>query len=234
MRKLVDEDVVERCIERFLEYADGSRSPSSGMKLMRDVMVAKGAVDPRSQVHGINKLLNFESDPELMCYVRLPSIVDAVRDLIGNDIYSIVTNVFNKPPEVDGRHPLHQDLRHFRIRPAEKIIAVWTALCPMNRENGCLAVVPGSHLGGLLEHETPDWEYVNYKFYGVTDKLLDKRLHIEMQPGDTIFFSPLLVHGSGRNRTQDFRRSISAHYVSAECWSTGSDWRQNEFVVPIT
>ena len=38
-----------------------------------------------------------------------------------------------------------------------------------------------------------------------------------MQPGDTVFFHPLLLHGSGRNRTSGFRRAISAHYASAEC-----------------
>jgi len=38
-----------------------------------------------------------------------------------------------------------------------------------------------------------------------------------MEPGDTVFFHPLLLHGSGRNRTEGFRRAISAHYASAAC-----------------
>ena len=32
------------------------------------------------------------------------------------------------------------------------------------------------------------------------------RVHLEMQPGDTVFFHPLLIHGSGRNRTDGFRK----------------------------
>jgi ectoine hydroxylase-related dioxygenase (phytanoyl-CoA dioxygenase family) len=43
------------------------------------------------------------------------------------------------------------------------------------------------------------------------------RVHLEMEPGDTVFFHPLLLHGSGQNRTDGFRRAISAHYASAEC-----------------
>jgi ectoine hydroxylase-related dioxygenase (phytanoyl-CoA dioxygenase family) len=30
--------------------------------------------------------------------------------------------------------------------------------------------------------------------------------------GDTVFFHPILIHGSGPNRTQGFRKAISTHY----------------------
>ena len=32
------------------------------------------------------------------------------------------------------------------------------------------------------------------------------RAHLEMGPGDTVFFHPLLIHGSGMNRTSGFRK----------------------------
>jgi phytanoyl-CoA hydroxylase len=32
-----------------------------------------------------------------------------------------------------------------------------------------------------------------------------------------VLFHPHLIHGSGRNRTQGFRRSILTHYASAHC-----------------
>ena len=32
------------------------------------------------------------------------------------------------------------------------------------------------------------------------------RVHLEMGPGDTVFFHPLLIHGSGMNRTEGFRK----------------------------
>ena len=31
-------------------------------------------------------------------------------------------------------------------------------------------------------------------------------VHLEMGPGDTVFFHPLLIHGSGMNRTNGFRK----------------------------
>ena len=33
-----------------------------------------------------------------------------------------------------------------------------------------------------------------------------ERVHLEMQAGDTVFFHPLLIHGSGTNRTNGFRK----------------------------
>ena len=38
-----------------------------------------------------------------------------------------------------------------------------------------------------------------------------------MEPVDTVLFHPLLLHGSGSNRSGGFRRAISGHYASAEC-----------------
>lgn len=31
-------------------------------------------------------------------------------------------------------------------------------------------------------------------------------LHLEMNAGDTVFFHPLLIHGSGANQTNGFRK----------------------------
>jgi phytanoyl-CoA hydroxylase len=58
---------------------------------------------------------------------------------------------------------------------------------------------------------------VNRGFFAAEGVDLEARIHLEMQPGDTLLFHPLLVHGSGRNRSGDFRRAISTHYASTQC-----------------
>ena len=220
--------------KRFVDLAHGLATLPPGMIAMRDVMVVKGAVDPVTPLHAINKILNFEADPVLFDYARdqrvhgiARQLVDATQD---EPLYVITTNVFNKPPGVDGRHPLHQDLRYFRLRPAGGIVAAWTALAPCTRETGCLAVLPGSHLGELRAHGDPDWDYVNRAFYGVEGVDRAERVHVEMQPGDTLFFHPLLIHGSGRNRSDNFRRAISAHFASSRCETDERDWKTGPHV----
>ena len=78
--------------------------------------------------------------------------------------------LINKPPGVDGRHPLHQDLLYFPFRPADRIIGTWTAMVPCDRTNGCLVVVPGSHKGPLLEHENT---IVQLRFGQIVQKRLE-------------------------------------------------------------
>lgn len=217
---------------RFLAIINGEASLSGNMKIMRDVMVVKGAVEPVSPAHAVNKLLCLEEDPTLFAYARQAQLVSAVQSLLGDHIFSLSSNVFNKPPGVDGRHPMHQDLRYFKLQPADRIVGVWTAMLPASRASGCLAVLPGSHRQGLLDHENPDWDYVNHGFYGISEVDLDQRQHVEMQPGDTLLFHPLLVHGSGRNRSDQFRRAISTHYAAGDCVSQGRgaeerDWHDN-------
>jgi len=226
---LIDTDELARYNERFESIVAGREALAPGMKIMQDVMVVKGAVQPATPTHGVNKVLCLEEDPTLFAFAHHSGLVAAVASIIGREIYSLSSNVFNKPPGVDGKHPMHQDLRYFKLSPADKIIGVWTAMLPALRETGCLSVIPGSHKRGPLEHENPDWEFVNYGFYGVRDLDISQRVHVEMQPGDTLLFHPLLIHGSGSNKGEDFRRAISVHFASDECESPDKDWRNNPF-----
>ncbi len=225
---LIEEAALKRYNDRFESLVRGEQALPPGMKLMQDVMVVKGAVQPASELHAVNKLLCFEEDEVLFDFAQHPGLMSAVRSLIGEEIYSLSSNIFNKPPGVDGKHPMHQDLRYFKIGPADKIVGVWTAMFPATRESGCLAVIPGSHTRGMLEHESPDWEFVNHGFFGIEDLDLSQRQHVELQPGDTLLFHPLLIHGSGTNTSDHFRRAISIHCASAECAGEG-DWKSNRF-----
>ncbi|CAG2175216.1 unnamed protein product, partial [Oppiella nova] len=119
------------------------------------------------------------------------------------------------------RHPLHQDISYFPLRPMDGIVCAWTAMETVNRANGCLVCIPGTHKGAHLEHWYPEWDGgVNKGYYGVKDMPAtgyERRVHLEMEAGDCIFFHPLLIHGSGTNRTQGFRKAISCDYASSDC-----------------
>ena len=70
---------------------------------------------------------------------------------------------------------------------------------------------------------------VNFAYHGIQLKegndnsngmsinsVLAQRVHLEMAPGDTVFFHPLLIHGSGTNLSPQNRRSISVHYCNSK------------------
>ncbi|NKB97602.1 MAG: hypothetical protein GKR90_03755 [Pseudomonadales bacterium] len=225
LRGLIEEKDLVKYDARFREYVMSQRALPADMKIMQDVMVVKGEVNPETPVHSVNKLLCLENDDVLFSFAHHPELVSAVQSLLGTELYTVSSNVFNKPPGVDGRHPMHQDLRYFRLRPASGIVGVWTAMLPATREHGCLAVIPGTHRGDLLDHANPDWDFVNHGFFGIDGIDLEQRVHMEMEPGDTLLFHPLIVHGSGRNRTEDFRRAISIHYAAGSCESPKENWQ---------
>jgi phytanoyl-CoA hydroxylase len=216
VRGLFDADELAPWLARTRALASGEAKPPAPMKLVRDVMVAKGAVVPRTPEHAICKINFFENDPVLAEYAHAPKLLDRIEALLGPKLLFVNSMVVTKPPGVDARHPLHQDLLYFGFRPGDAVVGTWTALEPVTRANGCLAVLPGSHRGELLKHEVPDWDFVNFGFLGVSGiDASSERVHVEMEPGDTLLFHSLLIHGSGTNRTEGFRRAISAHYARA-------------------
>ena len=57
---------------------------------------------------------------------------------------------------------MHQDLHYFPFRPTDKIVCAWTAMEKVDRQNGCLVVLPGTHTGTLKEHDYPEWEVLKH------------------------------------------------------------------------
>ena len=231
---LVEPEKLERWLARLDDIVEGRVEPAENMLVMRDIMVAKGVVRPGTKLEAIAKIQDYENDPVLDTYTTDDHVLDCIERIVGRDVQTIHTMLINKPPNVDGRHPLHQDLLYFPFRPANRIVASWTALEPVTKENGCLVAIPGSHRGELLKHEDPDIEYLNGGYFGAkdVDELIEQRVHLEMEPGDTVFFHPILLHGSGRNRTPNFRRAISAHYTSLDVewvWNTGETFASRQY-----
>merc|ERR1711963_375549 len=222
IKKLVPSDKLDRYRKRFEEICK-REVKVQGLTIMRDVAIANSEFVPGEKA--VTKIQNFQLDDELFGFCALPEVVDYVESFTGPDVVAMHTMLINKPPDSGkktSRHPMHQDLYYFPFRPAERIVCSWTAMQTINRDNGCLVVVPGSHIrpGKLLTHEYPKWEGgVNKMYHGIQDwDPNSPRVHLHMEEGDTVFFHPLLIHGSGTNNTKGFRKSISCHYASGECY----------------
>uniref|UniRef100_G3MQG7 phytanoyl-CoA dioxygenase n=1 Tax=Amblyomma maculatum TaxID=34609 RepID=G3MQG7_AMBMU len=219
IRNLVPLRDLETYKTRFQEIADG-KVKVPGLVVMKDI--TKREADHSEYV--VNKLQELYMDDVLFSYCTLPQILDYACSFCGPNLTAVHTMLINKPPDtgaLTSRHPLHQDLYYFPFRPADRIVCAWTAMEKVTRENGCLVAIPGSHHGELMEHGYPEWEGgVNKMYHGVkglADSVFDKRVYLEMEAGDTVFFHPVLIHGSGANRTKGFRKAISCHYAASEC-----------------
>ncbi|XP_044737746.1 phytanoyl-CoA dioxygenase, peroxisomal-like [Chrysoperla carnea] len=215
-RKLVDDDLLERCRQHFVDLCEG-RYPKGPMTLMKDVSLrntgAKGE-------YLYNKVQDIAFDPVFEQYILYPKILDIVECFTGPNIAAVHTMLINKPPDSGketSQHPLHQDLHYFPFRPADRIVASWTAMEPVTVDNGCLFVLPGSHREPLQRHEYPD-AAVNKGYHGIRGYDHRPKVNLLMDKGDTVFFHPQLIHGSGVNVTTNFRKAISCHYAASDCY----------------
>ncbi|XP_008542100.2 phytanoyl-CoA dioxygenase, peroxisomal isoform X2 [Equus przewalskii] len=219
IKKLVSDADIERFRNEFERICRKEVKPM-GLMVMRDVTIAKSEYVPSEKM--ITKVQDFQEDEELFRYCTLPEILKYVECFTGPNVMAMHTMLINKPPDSGkktSRHPLHQDLHYFPFRPSNNIVCAWTAMEHIDRNNGCLVVLPGTHKGSLKPHDYPQWQgAVNIMFHGIQDyDENNTRVHLVMEKGDTVFFHPLLIHGSGRNKTQGFRKAISCHFASANC-----------------
>ncbi|XP_066525962.1 phytanoyl-CoA dioxygenase, peroxisomal [Hoplias malabaricus] len=220
IKNLVSDEDIDKFRAEFERVSKGEVNVP-GLVVMKDVAIAKSEFVKDQKA--VSKIQDFQEDPELFHYCKLPQILKYVECFTGPNIMAMHTMLINKPPDAGkktSRHPMHQDLHYFPFRPADRIVCAWTAMEKVNRQNGCLVVLPGTHKGTLQEHEYPEWEGgVNKMYHGVRNyNPSHPRVHVEMEKGDTIFFHSLLIHGSGMNQTQGFRKAISCHYASADCY----------------
>uniref|UniRef100_A0A2I3LPW3 Phytanoyl-CoA dioxygenase, peroxisomal n=1 Tax=Papio anubis TaxID=9555 RepID=A0A2I3LPW3_PAPAN len=219
IKNLVPDADIQRFRNEFEKICRKEVKPF-GLVVMRDVTISKSEYTPSEKM--TTKVQDFQEDKELFRYCTLPEILKYVECFTGPNIMAMHTMLINKPPDSGkktSRHPLHQDLHYFPFRPSNLIVCAWTAMEHIDRNNGCLVVLPGTHKGSLKPHDYPKWEGgVNKMFHGIQDyEENNARVHLVMEKGDTVFFHPLLIHGSGQNKTQGFRKAISCHFASADC-----------------
>ena len=153
-------------------------------------------------------------------HARHPRILEAMVDLLGEDIKLFGDQLFMKPPGGIEK-TYHQDCPYFPVRPME-VITAWVALDEVTVENGCMYVVPGSHKLGAVDHSEP-WMVGERKDMKIPDAAIDRERErpVTLRAGGCSFHHGLIQHRSGSNRTQSFRRGLATHYMTAKSRWTG-------------
>ena len=163
-------------------------------------------------------------------FVACPRVIELNRELVGDDVRQWFNAVFTKPARVGEATPWHQDIGLWTQRPQTRhlrpvyadALSFWVALDPATRENGCLQVVPGSHLGPVVDHvQYPDAVHVEIP-RGLTGGLTID--HVPLEPGDAIVWHAHLWHYSPPN-TSDRNRWAMAMVTlrDADARTSGHD-----------
>lgn len=131
-------------------------------------------------------------DDTIGLVTRCRRIVSTMQQLLGgHELYVLSSKLVAKEPHVGGAFAWHQDYGYFYengvMFPDCGSVSIPLHKC--YKENGCLQIIPGSHLLGRLNHNRKgDLATIDMdRFSAIIDRL-GEPVFLESEPGDVLFF----------------------------------------------
>jgi len=160
-------------------------------------------------------------------------ILSVMREIMGSDILLIGTDFFCKYPGPEETKFIawHQDVAYWGLKPPVAHTA-WIAIDDSDAGNGCMRVIPESHLQGIVTHETSERHSnllsINQE---IPDELVDteKAVDVVLKAGEISVHHGQMFHASTPNRSSRRRcgltiRCVPPHVAQVEKNSLGTRW----------
>ncbi len=171
------------------------------------------------QRHGGPLRGNLRTKPHLLFtwaaeLIRHPAILDAVEDLYGPNLLCWSSSMFTKEARDPSYVSWHQDSTYWGLSHPD-VVTAWVALTVSHVANGCMRVIPGSHLKDQLPHKdtfAPD----NLLTRGqevMVEVNAAQAVDVELQPGEFSLHHVRIVHGSDPNPAPYRRVGYAIRYV---------------------
>jgi len=138
---------------------------------------------------------------------RCRRVVDSVEDLLADEVYHYHSKMILKDAHTGGAWAWHQDYGYWYENGVlyPDLVSVMIAVDPATRANGCLQVLRGSHKLGRVDHGlTGEQAGADPERVAEAEKRLET-VHVELDPGDALFFHANLLHCSAANTTENSR-----------------------------
>ena len=148
-----------------------------------------------------------------------PRILSLIEDLVHPGIALFSAKLSSKGPhEPRNICHWHQDEAYWHIyTESERRMSIWLPLQDTDRQNGCLRVVPRTHLRQIIPHRprsSRDHGSCRLSFLpGETD--LAGTIYCEIPCGSAVLFSNKVFHSSLGNNTAQHRRAFILTYQEA-------------------
>ncbi len=157
-------------------------------------------------------------DPRLLDYLLSDEVLDVVQPLVGPDIALWTSHFISKDPFTGRATPWHEDSAFWngRFDTYDHIVTVWLALGPSNRSNGCMRVIPGTHLdGGFHDNYVPTDMTVQTFHAEIPDVDEDRAVYFELERGQFSLHDGRIVHGAAANTSPVRRTGYTMRYFPA-------------------
>lgn len=120
--------------------------------------------------------------------------------------------IWYKPAERGGMTTWHQDAPQWPVLSPMTEVSAWVALDDVDEDNGCMSMVPGSHLWGDCNpflHSLPDVDAMPSSYEGREVRVVRR----PMRKGEVHYHHALTWHGAHPNTSGRPRRGIAIHYM---------------------
>ena len=147
-------------------------------------------------------------------FARCRRVVDAAEQILGDEAYHYHSKMIMKDARVGGAWVWHQDYGYWYGNGvlSPNLVSCYIAVDRATVENGCLQVVPGAHKLGRIDHVlTGEQSGADTERMAAILERFEIE-HVEMEPGDALFFHANLPHRSDQNRSDAPRWSMICCY----------------------
>jgi non-haem Fe2+, alpha-ketoglutarate-dependent halogenase len=155
--------------------------------------------------------------------VSHPNVLDAVEDILGPNLIIWSSQWFPKMPGDKTYISWHQDATYWGLHPPN-VTTAWIALSESRPENGCMRVMPGSHLGPLLPQvETYARDNALSRGQEIAVKVDESQAaDLVLEPGEMSLHHIGIVHGSNANRSEKPRIGIAVRFITPDVIQEGA------------
>ena len=140
-------------------------------------------------------------------------LLDIVESLIGGSVQLFEDEALYKPANNGGPIPWHQDNGYWRCQPAD-LVSIWIALDDVDEENGCMYVIPGSHVSGEVEHSRSKTGNGNISKILLSTQIDESNaVPIPLSAGHAMVHHCLTLHATRPNFSSRDRRAMVINYM---------------------
>ncbi|MCQ6560759.1 phytanoyl-CoA dioxygenase family protein [Paenibacillus mendelii] len=158
-----------------------------------------------------------------------PELAAALKEVIGDSVIFLSDKIVFKNASTDFGSPWHQDYPYWE---GSHKFSVWIALDDATPENGCLRVVPGSHLLGAVRHGGDASDGMGFGNRLGQEEIKESQVaDLHAAKGDAIIFHDLLFHSSFSNTSGKDRWALISTYKDGTLEDPEYPWALAAFTV---
>ena len=207
--RVLDDDELAAIRERIDAIGDGTvQAPEKCVRFQQGLAWGPGTSlrrrDAVWQLLGLGK-----HDDVFRSICQKPLIHQILETLLGEPAQYWSDQVIMKPANHGGVVPWHQDTSYWG---QERRMTCWIAIDDATPANGCMRMIPGSHLRGQLKFTPKPFDGAPQELL-VTDGVNeDTQVYVPVRAGCASIHHPLTLHASNANTTPFNRRGLAVTY----------------------